>query len=306
MSAANAIASGDLRALVAIAREAGASGVAGQLVPQVVVPVAVLGAGGAWTTALGDGAEDLDLEPKRLTCRLVRNLAGRASLDGSKSFVAGALTAERALVAARADDDSLAIVAVDLAAPGVTRVPLATLGRAGDADLRFDAVAVAPVARHAERLPQALALATLVQAAEAAGMLDRLLELSVEQGHGREAFGRPVGSFESFQHACADMAMERELADTLVDHAAATGRAEDAARARAFTGDAAVRAARAALQLQGGRGFLDDNEVARLYRQAKESQLRWGSPRAHLRDSARRLDGRTSATGELLPLAGAG
>ncbi|HWK29566.1 MAG TPA: acyl-CoA dehydrogenase family protein [Solirubrobacter sp.] len=269
----------DLRALCASARSFGADGAANRLVPHVVLPALLGGAPpGVVTTALGEAGEDFDLDA--VTCAF----DGR-TLTGRKPLVSGALESESALVAARTDD-GVVLVLVRFDAAGVQRRPLRTLGRLGDADVRFDHAAVDVVvdaATVAARTERAFAVATLVQAAEGAGILHQLLEYSLAQGHERYAFGRPVGSFMAFQHMCAEIAMERELADTAVDRAAVAGTALATAQARLFVGGAAVRAARTGVQLQGGKGFLDDSPVARLYRQAKESQLRWGAPRLHQR-----------------------
>jgi len=273
---------GDLRELAALARSLGADAAANRLVPHVLLPALLAGGpAGVVTTALGEADEDLDLEA--VACRLED---GR--LTGRKPLVSGALECERALVAARAGGD-VVLALVNLSANGVTRRPIRTLGRGGDAEVTFAGATVEEVVDPSGRVERAFAVTALAQAAEGAGILHQLLELSLVQGHERHAFGRPVGSFMAFQHACADMAMERELADTAVDRAAVSGAELDAVRARVFVAGAAVRAARAGVQLQGGKGFLDDSPVARLYRQAKESQLRWGAPRLHHHRLARAL-----------------
>lgn len=288
----------DARPLAELAHALGACGRVGLLSARVVLPAVLLGRAdvdGATTSALGDGDDDLALDV--VTC-MSRRDAATWRLTGVKPQVAGAMTAERLVAAVRMGSE-IAIAEVDLDADGVQRSPVATLGRAGDADVRLDDVVV-PDDRTVtglaalERIERAATLVTLVQAAEGAGLLARLLELTVEQGRARYAFGRPLGSFQAFQHACADMAMERELADALVERAAHSVTAIDASRARTFASGAAVRAARTAVQLHGGRGFLDDSEVSRLYRLAKESQLRWGGPRAHLRRIAADLSQPTS------------
>lgn len=114
---------------------------------------------------------------------------------------------------------------------------------------------------------------------------ERALEITLDYVRNRNAFGRPIGSFQAFQHSCAEIAMERQLAIQLAARAAATGALRDALRARAFNGAAAGRAATRAVQLQGGRGFLDSSEVSRLFRAAKDGELRWGSVDSALRQA---------------------
>ncbi len=92
------------------------------------------------TTALGEGRDDLTIDP--LTCRIVEG-----HLSGHKPLVSGALQAQAVLVAA-ADGDAVVLVSVAMDAPGVQARPIATIGRGGDADLVFSDVSVAPRNRY--------------------------------------------------------------------------------------------------------------------------------------------------------------
>ncbi|HVW47215.1 MAG TPA: acyl-CoA dehydrogenase family protein [Solirubrobacterales bacterium] len=272
-------AGGEPTALVELACALGAIGAANLLIPHVVLP-ALLAPGtavdGTATVALGEGADDLDLDA--VACRFEGG-----ALSGAKPLVSAAAGfARHALIAAVAAEGTV-LVDAPLAGDGVAVSPLRTIGRGGDADLVFTAVEIAPEAvvagagALAERLAEALPTIALVQAAEGRGMLEAMLALAVAHGNEREAFGRPIGSFQAFQHACADIAMDVELVAAMVDHGAAAPSRAGALRARLFVAEAVVAGSRAALQLQGGAGFLDEHPVSRLYRQAKESQLRWGS-----------------------------
>jgi alkylation response protein AidB-like acyl-CoA dehydrogenase len=272
---------GDLRPLVELATALGAAGAGNLLVPHVVLPALLapdLPLDGTTTVALGEEDDDFDLGA--VECRFADG-----ALSGAKPLVSAAAGfAKRALVAA-ANADGVALASVDLGAEGVEVAPVPTIGRGGDADLAFSAAAAetaADPAALAERLERVIPIVALVQAAEGRGMLAAMLELAIEHGREREAFGRPIGSFQAFQHACADIAMDLELAAVLVDHGADVPTLTGALQARLFVADAVVAGSRAALQLQGGAGFLDDHPVARLYRQAKESQLRWGSTERQL------------------------
>jgi alkylation response protein AidB-like acyl-CoA dehydrogenase len=265
------------------ARAHGAAGTAGPWIARELLP-ALLGAraGAGTVVALGDGSEDFDLGT--VTAELHEE-SGGLRLEGRKRLVVGAVDAERALLAAR-NAGTVVLVEVALDTPGVTHTPRRTIGREGEADLDFDRVRLGDDAVVEELTPGQLdevgTIVALGLAGAALGSLGRLLELSLARGHARRQFGRPVGTFQAFQHACAEMAMERELAARLVERAAATATRRDALRARAFTGAAATRAAARALQLQGGQGFLDANPVSRLYRAAKTSEARWISVSAAL------------------------
>jgi alkylation response protein AidB-like acyl-CoA dehydrogenase len=269
-----------LSSVAARARELGRVGQAADLIPGSLLPKA-LAAGRegleSATTAVGEAGEDLQLT--RITTVLERAGSGW-ELSGRKPLVPfGA--ARRKLVAAAEYDAEIAVVVVDLTASGVRVAPRPTIGRHLDAEVRFDRAVVTDrdvdlgVLR--ERLRRAIPAVSIAAAAAALGAMDRLLDLCVDQGLTRRQFGRPVGAFQAFQHRCAELAMERRLAEVLVAHAIDSGEMGDGLRARAFAGSAAVRAGASAIELNGGKAYLDDHPASLLYREARTAELRWGS-----------------------------
>jgi alkylation response protein AidB-like acyl-CoA dehydrogenase len=84
----------------------------------------------------------------------------------------------------------------------------------------------------------------------------------------RRQFDRPVGSFQAVKHILADMAVRAELARAAVDAAAVSldhPDAADVARAtagaRLLAGEAAVKNAKASMQVHGGMGFTWEVDV---------------------------------------------
>jgi len=114
------------------------------------------------------------------------------------------------------------------------------------------------------------ARATLLVAAEAVGVAERTLEMSVEYGKVRQQFGRPIGSFQAVKHRCADMAVRAEVARSLTTYAAVALRdgEPDAGRhvraAKALAVDAALTNAGDNVQNHGGMGFTWESD-AHLY-----------------------------------------
>jgi alkylation response protein AidB-like acyl-CoA dehydrogenase len=128
--------------------------------------------------------------------------------------------------------------------------------------------------RHVEALPEgesigdaAFAAAwlregALLSAALQLGIAETTLELAVEYAKKREQFGRPIASFQAIKHLAADMYVRVEMARAAVYAAGATcddGAIGDAARAvsaaRVVAGEAALKNARACIQIYGGMGF---------------------------------------------------
>src|SRR5690625_680030 len=100
--------------------------------------------------------------------------------------------------------------------------------------------------------------------------LDRALQYAKE----RTQFGKPLTKFQAIQFKLADMAMEVDLARNMVYKAAwlkDQGRpyAKEAAYAKLFATETAVRAADEAIQIHGGYGYMREYEVERFLRDAK-------------------------------------
>jgi alkylation response protein AidB-like acyl-CoA dehydrogenase len=128
----------------------------------------------------------------------------------------------------------------------------------GLADLAFWG---APAVALGEGAPALRQRATILVAAEAVGVAERALELSVEYAKVRQQFGKPIGSFQAIKHRCADMAVRAEVARSAVTYAAvALDEGEpDAARqvhvAKALAADAARQNATDNVQNHGGMGY---------------------------------------------------
>ena len=104
----------------------------------------------------------------------------------------------------------------------------------------------------------------------AQGSLDRGLAYAKE----RQQFGKPLSSFQAIQFKLADMAMEAELSRTMVLKAAwlkdnHKSFSKEAAYAKLFASETAVRNADEAIQIHGGYGYMREYEVERFLRDAK-------------------------------------
>ena len=95
----------------------------------------------------------------------------------------------------------------------------------------------------------------LCGAAQLVGLGVGLLEQASAYVGQRRQFGRPVGEFQAVKHHLANVHVALEFARPLVHGAAVTGAARDVSAAKVAAGEAAYRAARAALQVHGAIGF---------------------------------------------------
>jgi len=120
-------------------------------------------------------------------------------------------------------------------------------------------------------------------AAQAVGIAQGALEAAVDYSRQRVQFDHPISSFQAIQHMLADMATELEAARALVYAVAKTidsgakSFAEEAAMAKVFASDMAMRVTTDALQIFGGVGYMRDYPMEKMMRDAKITQIYEGT-----------------------------
>jgi alkylation response protein AidB-like acyl-CoA dehydrogenase len=190
------------------------------------------------------------------------------------------------LVAPARTGDGMVMVAVELAAPGVTRTALETLDiTRGQARVVLDGapcrvLGPQPESGIGDRLCVALA-------AEQLGVMRAALDTIVAYAKIRVAFGRYIGSYQGVKHKLADMHCKLEQAESIVRYAAwaadeSPGELPGAAAlAQAYVGRACFEVARDHLLLHGGVGFTWEHDAHLLYKRAKADEVLMGPPRVH-------------------------
>jgi butyryl-CoA dehydrogenase len=124
-------------------------------------------------------------------------------------------------------------------------------------------------------------------AALSVGLAQACLDASLAYAKERRAFGVAISKHQAVQFKLADMAMETELARTMVYRAAVTymhsGKETSdearmlAAMCKLYASEASKRAADQAVQIHGGYGFMEDYPVARYWRDVKVNEIGEGT-----------------------------
>ena|ERR1700722_18990583 len=127
-----------------------------------------------------------------------------------------------------------------------------------------------------------LAVGRISVAALAVSLTGAVLELSTAYARQRRQFGRPLIDNQAIAFKLADMATELEASRLLTYRAAAlrdAGRPfeQAAAMAKLKATRTAVDAAREAVQIHGGYGYMLDSDVARFYCDAKVLEIGEGT-----------------------------
>jgi alkylation response protein AidB-like acyl-CoA dehydrogenase len=131
-------------------------------------------------------------------------------------------------------------------------------------------------------------VATVLAAAEAVGVAERTLEMSVEFAKVRQQFGKPIGTFQAIKHRCADMATRTEVARAVVVYAAVAVRDGEpdadfhVHSAKALATDAAIENATDNVQNHGGMGYTWESDAHLYLKRARLLEHTCGSRVAHL------------------------
>ena len=136
-------------------------------------------------------------------------------------------------------------------------------------------------------------------AAQALGIAVGAFERAVAYARQRKAFGVVIGEHQMVQWMLADMATAIEGARLLTLRAAtlkdrAVPFAREAAMAKLWASETAMKVATDAIQIHGGYGFIKDYEVERSFRDAKITQIYEGTSQIQKLVIARALLGDTA------------
>ena len=219
-------------------------------------------------------------------------------LSGTKAFVLDGAAADQIVVVARTEggpDDvhGLSLFVLDAQVPGVQRQRRHLVDGRNCADIRFDGVELserALLGRANEGyalLEPVLDGARACLAAEMLGSGLEAFERTLAYLKLRTQFGVPIGSFQALKHRAAEMFCEIELTRSAVLEAlsALDARREDVAElaslAKAKACDMLELVSNEAIQMHGGIGMTDEEEIGFFLKRARVAQLTFGDAHFH-------------------------
>ncbi len=223
-------------------------------------------------------------------------------LTGVHEGVEAAAEADVFLVLARTPE-GLAQFVVPAGADGLSVTPLASLdltrgfGRVEYRGVRAGHGALVGAAGEAERaVERQFQIAVVLQCAELAGVVEKVLEFTRQWLSDRFTFGRPLDSYQALKHRFADMTVWSHAAQAATAAAAAAvqERREDAAElvsiAKSYAGQRATDIIQDCVQLHGGLGVTWEHDIHVYLRRATVDRVTWGTPSQHRRRIADLLD----------------
>jgi alkylation response protein AidB-like acyl-CoA dehydrogenase len=238
-----------------------------------------------------------------IVTRAVENRDGYV-VSGSKVLISRADVAGVFLTFVRFDETpgsrGVGAVLIDRDTPGVEIGPgEETLG--GELlfpvyfhDVRLPAQAVLVKEHGFRKLMSAFNGQRCLNAAISLGQAQGAFDAALNYAQAREQFGQRLADFQGM---LADMAIELDAARLLIHRAACNAGAGlpdqvEAAKAKAFANETAIRVSNQAMQVFGGHGYLKSMQVERFVRGARFGALAGGTPQIQRNIIAESLVGR--------------
>jgi len=229
---------------------------------------------------------DTGSDPKAVATR-ARPEDGCYIIEGQKNFISVSPVASLATVFAKDDAAKVSAFIVPTSVPEfVIREPCETLGLRGlgTSVVYLDGIRVPEENLLGDKghgfdiMLEAISMERIGVAAQAVGVAQAALDLSVEYAKQRIAYGKPIADMPTIQWLLAEMASRVEAGRWLAYRTAfLRDRGEDVRHdssvAKLFCSQMAVEVTRMAMQVHGSYGTMKTLPIERLYRDAKMAEL---------------------------------
>ena len=221
------------------------------------------------------------------------------TLDGSKCAVPAADEANAFIVPARVsggntDTAGIALFLVRAADAKVTAYPTQDGARAGDVTLSAAPAALITLDGHAV-LEAAVDVGIAAHCAEAVGLMDRLVAITVEYMNTRKQFGSTLAGFQALRHRVADVKMQLELGRSMSYFASlklgepAPQRRRAVSQARVQLGQSMRMVSQQCIQLHGGIGCTDEYIASHYFKRLTMLEMTLGDTMHHLGEVSARM-----------------
>ncbi len=233
-----------------------------------------------------------------VTTRAVQTASGW-QLDGRKTVVPAGDEADAFIVPARvsgADNDAagIALFLVERRAAQVTGYATQDGARAADVTLKASAGALITADGHAV-LEDAVDAGIAAQCAEAVGLMDKLVAVTVDYMNTRKQFGSTLAGFQALRHRIADVKMQLELGRSMSYFASLKMGAPTEQRLRAISqarvqlGSSMRFVGQQCIQLHGGIACTDEYIASHYFKRLTMLEMSLGDTLHHLGEVSNRM-----------------
>ncbi len=228
-----------------------------------------------------------------------RQVGADWQIDGQKLVVPAADEADAFIVPARmgGPEGDAAGIGLFLVAAGAARVvTYATQDGARAGDVSFTAAAAQLITTDGLPLLEVAVDAGLAaQCAEAVGLMDRLVAITVDYMNTRKQFGATLSTFQALKHRIADVKMQQELGRSMSYYASLklgeppAQRRRAIAQARVQLGQSMRYVGQQCIQLHGGIGCTDEVAASHYFKRLTMLEMSLGDTLHHLGEVSARM-----------------
>ena len=218
---------------------------------------------------------------------------GAWSIDGHKSLVPAGDEADAFIVPARIGS-ALGLFLVERAHANVRAYPTQDGARAADVTLSATAAQLI-VADGASALEVGVDIGIAAVCAEAVGLMDKLVAVTVEYMNMRKQFGVAIASFQALRHRIADVKMQLELARSMSYFASlklgmpAPQRRRALSQAKVQLGQSMRFVGQQCIQLHGGIGVTDEYIASHCFKRLTMLEFAFGDTLHHVGEVSARM-----------------
>ena len=235
-----------------------------------------------------------------VTTRAMASASGH-TITGAKSVVPAGDEADAFIVPARlsgADGDAagIGLFLVERGASGLTLRGYPTQDGARAAELMLAATpATLLTADGGALLEQAVDVGIAALCAEAVGLMDKLVAITVDYMNTRKQFGATLASFQALRHRVADVKMQLELARSMSYFAslklgeAPPARRRALAQAKLQLGLSMRYVGQQCIQLHGGIGMTDEYVASHYFKRLTVMEMSFGDTLHQLGEVSARM-----------------
>jgi len=232
-----------------------------------------------------------------------KNVNGTWQLNGKKIVVPAGAHAGAFIVPARVSGavdapEGIALFLLSKGEKGAKVSGYGTQDGASAADLTLtdaDAIELLPAGPAFAALEEAIDIGIAALCAEAVGVMDKLVAVTVEYMNTRKQFGVAIATFQALRHRIADVKMQLELARSMSYFATlklgepAAARRRAIAQAKLQLGQSMRFVGQQCIQLHGGIGVTDEYIASHYFKRLTVMELSYGDTMHQVGEVAARM-----------------
>ncbi len=264
-----------------------------------------------WLQGIANGKERVVLahQERRARYKLAhvettaKNANGTWQLNGKKIVVPAGAHAGAFIVPARVSGavdapEGIALFLLSKGEKGAKVSGYGTQDGASAADLTLtnaDAIELLPAGPAFAALEEAIDIGIAALCAEAVGVMDKLVAVTVEYMNTRKQFGVAIATFQALRHRIADVKMQLELARSMSYFATlklgepAAARRRAIAQAKLQLGQSMRFVGQQCIQLHGGIGVTDEYIASHYFKRLTVMEMSYGDTMHQVGEVAARM-----------------